>query len=287
MEYVNLLRILNEKNTENGNKLKQMLVETNELNDFLLSLDSDQRQTIIDKIKRFAESDAKEDIVEERTEHFLPKLNKFDFVHCNFTGVGFEWDGPHYALIWELNPKFDSVMVIPTTSQKRKEFANVIEVGTITGLPNKTTTLLVSDMTRVSRRRLTPVNFIHPKKGQKRSALPKSWSSRINDAIVVTYAGELTLGQYIINKCSLALPADINILFTRRFKPIRGYFDGVNLKFRYRNWNEDNYHIIDMVNPNRMMTLEEKESLVNNLLSIDDQKRTAAEEKYQRLYKST
>jgi hypothetical protein len=155
----------------------------------------------------FAECDAKEDVLDDRG-HFEPKINKLDFVHVDFTGVGSEWDGGHYGLVWNVNPKFESFVVIPTTSQPRQEYADVFPIGRVLGLPPRDTTLLVSDMTRVSRRRIKPVTFIHRTRGEITSRLKPDFVSRIEEAIAVTYRGQITFERFLYSKTAVAMHED-------------------------------------------------------------------------------
>jgi hypothetical protein len=208
-----------------------------------------------------------------------------DFVHCDFTGVGFEWDGPHYALVWEVNPEFDAITVIPATSQKRKLYANVISVGSVLGLPPGDTTLLVSDMTKVSRKRLTQVIFTHWKKGPTVSRLKRSWINRIVEAIAVTFGNERTFEDYLKVFTKVAMPDDLTFLYTLRFTPVKIQFDETNGVLFYRIWNRDIYHSIKMLQPKSMIRISEKRQLIDELLSDHPVVRQQAEFRYQALYK--
>ena len=98
--------------------------ELEKLKNTLSTLDPVKKEAIIKKVELFAESDAKPDVL-DTDGNYQPEINKLDFVHVDFTGVGSEWDGGHYGVVWSVNPKFDSFVVIPTTSQSRKEYPDV------------------------------------------------------------------------------------------------------------------------------------------------------------------
>jgi hypothetical protein len=253
------------------------------LHSTLVNLPEETRESILNKIGLFAKCDAKEDQLNEKG-HYLPEIRKLDFVHVDFTGVGSEWDGGHYGLVWNVNPKFDSFVVIPTTSQNRTEYADVFPVGRILGLPKGTTTLLVSDMTRVSRKRIEPVTFNHFQKGLTTSRLKRDHISRIEEAIAVTYGNQTTFERFLSQNTLVAMPEDLSPIYAWRFKPIVGRFDPKNLIFYYRLWNKDIWHRMKMVNPKEKITKEKKQDIIKNLFSMDDQKRTVAEEEYAQLY---
>lgn len=272
--------------TQNGiTDLNEKLKELSDLNNFLSKMTKTERTIILKKIKLFAESDARTVSYNSSSNTFSPQYLKMDFVHCDFTGVGFEWDGPHYALIWDVDPKFDSVMVIPSTSQPRKELPGIFSVGQISGLPHgKRTTLLVSDMTRVSRKRLSPLYFNHPKKGQLSVKLAKPWMKRVQEAIAVSYANERTFEEILMHNCGVAMVNDLKILKEWRYRPVKAKYDYSNLTLRVRLWNEDNFYNFELKEPNKMITKEIKIRLIKDLFSDDPQVKSAAEIKYVDLY---
>ncbi|MBJ6364041.1 hypothetical protein ACFOQM_22710 [Paenibacillus sp. GCM10012307] len=58
------------------------------------------RSRILQKLMTFAEQDAQPFSYDPvQPDHFSPSYKRFDFVDCYFTGVGFEWDAKHIALI--------------------------------------------------------------------------------------------------------------------------------------------------------------------------------------------
>ncbi len=266
--------------------LIQQLIET------LSGIPSPQREDIIRKIKLFAEADAKAhqkrqfETADGRTiTNYLPPLTRLDVVHCHFTGVGYEWDGPHYAIVWNVNPTFDAVTVIPTTSEKRVPHANVFSVGQILGLPKGDTTLLVGDTTTVSRKRLDLVPFMHPKKKVIQNArLAQSWLDRIFEAMAVSFGGEVTFESFLAERTGIAMPRDLSILREWRFMPIRGSYDPDSNVMKVRKWNSDVVREEELILPNTVISRYEKGQLVRHLLSPDPEVREAAEAKYLALY---
>lgn len=161
------------KITNESNKLKRTSVLFRGFYNSLHSVENNDLKSILAKTKRFMDVEVRSFHKKDGAKKFLPKFDQMEFVHCHFTGVGFEWDLPHYALIWDINPYYDSVMVIPTTSEPREERIDIFSVGKIQGLPKVDTYLLISDMTRVSRKRLEKITYIHEKKGTSNPRLPR------------------------------------------------------------------------------------------------------------------
>jgi hypothetical protein len=258
----------------------------------LSAIPNPDREDIIRKIKLFAENDAKQHQTEiqknpytgKETKIYLPKLSRLDVVHCDFTGVGFEWDGPHYALVWNVNPAFDSVTVIPTTSESREEYANVFDVGQIQGLPIGKTTLLVADTTTVSRKRLSEIKFKHPKKGVINARLANAWLDRIFQAMSVTFGNEITFQDFVLRSTGVAMPIDLQKFRLWRFVPIHATYDSVAGVLNYRIWNQEQYHKAEFILPKQQISVGIKQQLVRDLFSTDPTVRAAAEDRYQTLY---
>lgn len=99
--------------------LNRILVKFRKSHNRLRGLSYSESHAAIDKADRFLSIDIKPFPEKDTKKRFTPHFQQLDFVHCHFTGIGFEWDFPHYALVWDINPYFDSVMVIPTTSEIR------------------------------------------------------------------------------------------------------------------------------------------------------------------------
>lgn len=253
-----------------------------ELNNYLSSLPEVDRDKIIPKLQLFAECDAK--IETKSGKKYVPEFQRLDVVYCDFTGVGYEWDSGHYAIVWDVSPEFDSIMVIPTTSQQRQTYANVFSVESIPGLNQKKTTLLVSDMTRVSRKRLSEKTWNHPKKGLMRVRLQSGWIARITEAIVVTYGNEITFSDYIMNNYGVAMISDLRTLRELAYRPVKCAFDAATKVLTYRLWNDTTWNSIQLINPSAYIAREDKERLVKGLLSIHPDMRAEAETEFKRLY---
>lgn len=245
-----------------------------DLIDILDPLDPVRQDIILEKVKLFSKSDAK-NLTTDANNHFIPKFKQMDIVHCDFTGVGFEWDGPHYALVWDINPLFDSILVIPTTSQTRKNLHSVIDVGKIAGL-SKNTTLLVSDMTRVSRKRLTELIYQHPKKGQQTVGLPQVWKNRIIESIVTTYTNEITFEEFLITRCVADMLTDTRELEKWRYKPVKATYDRTNQILKFRIWNEENYHSLKLSSPKQTIDRETRKQMILDLNSNVTEDKNAA-----------
>ncbi|MFE8703964.1 hypothetical protein ACFYKX_25660 [Cytobacillus sp. FJAT-54145] len=258
--------------------------ELENLRKIVMSLQPEQREAIIKKIELFAECDSKDSLTDVNG-NFQPAISKLDFVHVDFTGVGGEWDGAHYGVVWNVNPRFDSFVVIPTTSKSRVEYPDVFPIGNILGLPPGNTTLLVSDMTRVSRKRITPVQFRHHTKGVINTRLKKDWVLRIEEAIAVTYGGQITFERFLRDRCSVAMPSDLEVLIAWRFKPVIARYDPKTQTLYYRLWTNDNWHTLQLVNPNQKIKKEMKSFIMDNYLSSDDTLQQHAIVQYNHLYK--
>ncbi len=259
----------------------------------LIAIPYPEREDIIRKIKLFAQSDAKQHQTIIHTNpygrpltHFLPKLSRLDLVHCDFTGVGYEWDGPHYAVVWNVNPAFDSVTVIPTTSESREEYPNIFSVGQIPGLPLGKTTLLVSDTTTVSRKRLSEIKYQHPKRGLINARIPNAWLDRIFQAMAINFTNEMTFQEFVMRNTGVAMPDDLALLSAWRYTPIRAVYEATVNVAHFRIWNQDNYHTAQFLLPKQQISISIKQQLIRELFSIDIAVRSVAQARYQSLYHS-
>ncbi|WP_044784562.1 type II toxin-antitoxin system PemK/MazF family toxin [Bacillus thuringiensis] len=208
----------------------------------------EQLRKTINKTIRLIENDIKN---ENKDKHgrYLPSFKRYDVVHCNFTGIGYEWDFPHYAVVWNVDPIFDVIEVIPLTSVIRDEHIDVFSVGKIAGLPKKEqSTILLSDKTRVSRKRIEKVEFKHPKHGMKKVTLPKSWESRIMHGIIATNTHCKTIEEIISNECGVAMIGRLSIYKDLWYKSVQEYhFDSVTGQLSYRLWDKTTVETIQLV----------------------------------------
>lgn len=206
---------------------------------------------------------------------YMPHFERRDIVHCKFSGVGSEYSGEHYAVVWEDNPYFEDITVIPATSQQKAEFANVFSVGRVRGLPNRETTLLVSNMTRISRKRITSSHGkLHP-----------AWESRINQAIAVSFENELTLDSLVRDKCSTAMPENLPLYTGLRFRPSRFIdFDPKALNLSYRLWNDVRAQHLSMLKPLYTFSLKKKKQLMKDLFYGNEVEKQQALALYEKVY---
>ena len=283
MDYQDFQRLLGQMASQD---FQDNLAKVNDLETLvntMSSLSQEEKDNLLKKLNLFAACDVKDESFDQDG-LYEPKLSKLDFVHCDFTGVGYEWDGGHYGVVWEVNPKFDAITIIPTTSQRRQEYPNVISVGRRLGLPYGNTTLLVSDMTKVSRKRLNPVTFDHYTRGKTRTRLQTSWIPRIQEAVAVTYANEITFMELLKNSAGVSMPKDLQAFYDWSFKPVKARYDYKNHRYFVRLWNQDTWHIIEMTNPNRQMARSEKKNLINKLMSSDHGVKDRAKQRFHSLY---
>lgn len=283
MELDKLIETLRLLSNEDTKKLLEKIEESGDLTNFLFTLSKDKRERIVKKLKSFAECDSKDDDIVDGK--YNPYFKRFDFVHVKFTGVGYEWDGDHYAVIWNDNPKLEQVVVIPTTSQPREERPDIIPLGKVLGLPRgKDTTLLVSDITRVSRRRLTPVTFNHFKRGRINSRVKPNHFNRIEQAIAISIGNEHTFETYLKFNTGVAMPEDLSPLYAWRYIPIKGEYNEADLLFKYRIYNSSEWHELKMVLPNERMSKDDKKGIIEGLFSLNDDIRQSAELSYKKLF---
>jgi hypothetical protein len=225
--------------------------EKNKLTSLLSGISSnDQLRKVINKTIRFIENDIKVESKDNRG-RYTPSFKRYDVVHCNFTGIGYEWDFPHYAVVWNIDPILDLVEIIPLTSVARDEHVNVFSVGKITGLPKKDqSTLLLSDKTSVSRKRIEKVEFNHPKHGVKKVTLPKSWENRIVNGIIATNSHCNTIEEVISNYCSVAMVDKISTFKELRYQSVQDFqFDPETGILSYRKWDKTNFETLQLVFP--------------------------------------
>lgn len=206
---------------------------------------------------------------------FTPHYERRDIVHCKFSGVGSEYSGGHYAVVWEDNPYFEDITVIPATSQRKTEYANVFTVGKLRGLPQGQTTLLVSDLTRISRKRIT----------SRHGKLHPAWETRICQAIAVTFENERTLEALVRDECGPAMPENLPLFAGLRFRPSRLIrYDRNAEVLIYRLWNDVKEEELPLLQPRKPFSIKRKKALLKNLFYGNDEERAEALELYERYY---
>lgn len=206
---------------------------------------------------------------------YIPHFERRDIVHCKFFGVGAEYSGEHYAVVWEDNPYFEDITVIPTTSQRKQEYPNVFSVGKVRGLPNRETTLLVSNMTRISRKRIT----------SRHGKLHPAWESRINQAIAVSFENEMTLESLVRDKCANTMPENLPLYTGLRFRPSRLIeFDPQSLSLTYRLWNDVKVQRLPLVKPRGVFSMKKKKMLLKDLFYGSAEQKQQALHLYEQIY---
>lgn len=173
-----------------------------------------------------------------------PYTERFDFVYVDFGGVGWEYDGEHFAMVWHDLPNKTELTVIPTTSQFNKSYYHEFSIGQIAGLPPRDTMLSVRKKAKISRKRLVPRGsdgaYVRGKVGSSDQAWVREL---VENAIALdNFDNVKTLDYYVRNGSSVALPADFLGTYTdlrMRFKPVvDAYYDPATRQLQYRKWNE-------------------------------------------------
>ena len=287
MDVNGLISHINRLNESDFQQLLEKLKDLQPLQDALEQIPEPDRIVTLNRIQTFVERDS---IIMRKVSSrvYEPRFSRFDFVDCYFTGMGFEWDGKHIALIWDIDPNMDSVMVIPTTSKKRYPSKSNLNVGAVKGLYGGETTLLFRDMTRVSRKRLVPLNpYYHPKKKVNLPVrLTTSYSDQILWGVVTNYANEITFEETLKFNTGIAMVSDLIILKNERFKAVRSVYDNTENILEYRTWNKDNNQRIKLITPRIQIPKETKMRLIDDLFSEDENTRVHAEAHYYDWYHS-
>lgn len=244
--------------------------------DFVNLLPNVERGMLIEKLEIFSFC---ENVVLARNpadHRFYDQVYKRrDIVHCRLAGVGREFSKDHFALVWDDDPANEKITVIPTTSQIKLEYADVFDLGVIAGLPPGQTTLLVNDLIRISRKRITSVN----------GRLHKSWEERIKQAIAVSFGSEVTLETVIRNVCGDSMPINLPLFKTMRFLPIRDHvYDVANQLLHYRKWNELPMQSLSLIRPQHPFDSSRKKTLLKNLYYGNSTQVILAQTDYKHIY---
>lgn len=247
----------------------------------------DIKQTL-EKIYRFTDVELKPmNERDEKKKHFVPKFFKFEIVHCDFVGTGYEWDGPHYGVVWDISPHFDSVMIIPTTSQPREEYIDVFSANQIKGLPKGDTYLLIPDMTRVSRKKMKKITYYHEKFGETNPRLPKYCEERVLDAIATRYMNAKVFEDIVSYDCGIAMVDGLRIFRELRFKAVSEFnYDVKKCELSYRLLDKVKWEVVQLKIPNTGCKIkkQEKAAHIRLLASIDPAKKSKGEEFFRKKY---
>lgn len=172
-----------------------------------------------------------------------PYFSRRDFAWFEFGGVGSEIDKLHLGMVWEDNADNDEITVIPTTSAFDKEYEDKLNLGVISGLPNRDTILLVNKMTRISRKRASLY-----KNKYVQGTLLGQLEYRIRWSIALTFLQEKSLHYFILHSCGDELPADFNTSYQDiRYTPVRDVsYDPTTHVLHYRVWDQSNMKFIQL-----------------------------------------
>ncbi|MCP3776406.1 type II toxin-antitoxin system PemK/MazF family toxin [Paenibacillus sp. MZ04-78.2] len=215
---------------------------------------------------------------------FLTEVKPLDVIHCHLAGVGFEYTGDHYAVIWNANPLFEVITVIPTTSKTKYEYPSVFNIGSIPGLPPNLTTLNVDKMLQISRLRIT--NKYGNLKGAT-DLMGRDVEERIKQGIAVYYGGEESLENIVRTQCSVAMPKDLVAFNVVRHVPakfVNFRYVGRDAVLEYRLWNETDLRQLDLIYPNTRYPLAKKRELMKNLFYKSGSDQSNAIVEYTRLF---
>jgi len=255
MNYLETLKTL--KNSRDQTNIVEFLT-------ILESLPVKKRDDIMTKILYFIKADSK-DLKKDQDDNLLPKISKFDVVLCNFTGVGYEWNGPHYGVVWDTSPILDSFTIIPTTSQPRQARKNVINIGKVKGLNGKDTVLLISDIAKVSRKRIEIIEYNHPKTNKKQKIrIVKAWEETINESIATTLCGIKTFEECLLYDSKYYI-CSMKELENYRYKAVFDWvLDEDNKVIKFRRWKNTQEITIPLLAPTKSISKSQKLDIIKN-----------------------
>ena len=264
-----------------------MITNVNQLNNTIIPPDTmSQRTRFLNRIERLSKSEGVT-LLSQDTQPLEPYFSQFDLIYCHFGGVGSEYDGPHYALVWEDNHVDPDITVIPTTSQYTKEFADEFSIGRVSGLPPFDTILSVKKLMRISRKRVIPHQTGRYVRGHLHTRQHAFVRERILNAMAIWLYGEIPLDYYVRNEINVALPVDFLTHYpAMRFWPVRDvHWDRANNQLHYRKWTENSLRTLQLKNPNVLTKNVHKiHEIYNKMFSNDQQKIQDATTEFNRLY---
>lgn len=156
---------------------------------------------------------------------FVPQVRPRNVVLVDFSGMGSEMSGEHYAIVWEAIPKRDHLIVIPTTSYKddlTKESGTYFNIGKVGFLEGETVVKL-DQTTAISRKRILSYTHVEPGTGRKKwVSITEEQEKRIQEGIRVLWFKEKTLYHVILrsNRHLLPILEDEVSQFTHLHRPI-------------------------------------------------------------------
>ncbi|MEK3794759.1 hypothetical protein MKX42_23745 [Paenibacillus sp. FSL R7-0204] len=164
------------------------------------------REKVLDRIKRYTKASLK-NYRKNTLSEFKPEVTQNMLIHVDFTGIGGEHDMPHYAIVWNVDPKRDNVLVIPTTSLKedKKFYTHYFSVGKIDFLSEETVVMLDQTVS-ISHKRILSETFINPQGVRTAVTIDLHQEHRIKDGIRATYLDQKTLYWYLYNNFRKFIP---------------------------------------------------------------------------------
>jgi hypothetical protein len=273
---------------QNIRDLEIMISNVNQLNNAAVTPPDTmtQRARFLNRAERLSESEGIT-LFPQGTQATEPYFSQFDLIYCHFGGVGSEYDGPHYALVWEDYHNSPDITVVPTTSQYTKEFADEFSIGRVSGLPPYDTVLSVKKLMRISRKRVIPHRTGRYIRGHLHNRLHAFYRERILNAIAIWLFGEIPLDYYVRNEINVALPVDFLTHYPEmRFWPVRDVrWDRTNNQLQYRKWTESNLRSLQLKNPNVLTRKAHKiHAIYDKIFSNNQQKIQNAITEFNQLY---
>lgn len=169
------------------------------------------REIVLDRIRRYINISNKN--FRKQNFKYLPEVEKGMIVEVSFTGIGGEHDKKHKAIVWDVDPNRDNILVLPTTSLKedKKFYKHYFSIGKVGFLP-KDTVVMLDQAISVSHKRILDEKYRNPSSNDKEKVfISPEQEQRINDGIRVTYLGEHTLASYLLNNFRNFIPIVRNL----------------------------------------------------------------------------
>jgi len=94
-------------------------------------LGMEQNQSTLNKIVKLTVFDNLKAEYDNNNRTYLPDLKMGDIVQCEFIGIGTEYNGKHFAVVWSAPADSETIVVLPLTSQKIKEEIGRFHIGKI------------------------------------------------------------------------------------------------------------------------------------------------------------
>jgi hypothetical protein len=254
-----------------------------EMENILSKVPLNEALTSIKKTKRFLEVDLREENEKDESNCYLPALEPLEIVECEFTGIGFEFDKFHYAVVWEVNPRFDSIVILPMTSVEKDEYADEFYVGKIKGLKDVESRLLVSSLDKSSRKRLKKISYTVDEK-EYNPKLSNTYYEKILNGIAVKIMKHRTLEDYLIFDFPSLAPSNISSYGKQRFDAVSDVsYDESEGILHYHTWNGTKKSL-DVIPPKEEIKPFVRQKMLQSLYSRDASKKKMAEKKYKSFY---